>query len=155
MSLRIPRHGNGNPSKCSALSAPCAQGSSSSPLGGFYPPVRILEASPRCLPPLLPTRSYRSTLQATAHEANPSTTETASNEDFHIRAVTPSDYWAVADMHCEAFYPRAGPLWGPMLRLDRVMALQIGKFYFTILPHLTSLFYLKSKQLVNYVVRVN
>ena len=30
-------------------------------------------------------------------------------------------------MHCEAFYPRGGPFWGPLLRLDRVMGLHVGK----------------------------
>ena len=30
-------------------------------------------------------------------------------------------------MHCDSFYPRAGPFWGPLLRLDRVVALQVGK----------------------------
>ena len=35
------------------------------------------------------------------------------------------EYWAVADVHCAAFYPRAA-FWTPFLRLDRVAALQVG-----------------------------
>lgn len=46
--------------------------------------------------------------------------------DFHIRSVTAADYWAVADVHCEAFYPKSGPFWAPLLRLDRVVGLQVG-----------------------------
>jgi hypothetical protein len=29
-------------------------------------------------------------------------------------------------MHCTAFYPRAGTFWGPLLRVDRVLALHVG-----------------------------
>ena len=44
-----------------------------------------------------------------------------------LRPAGSDDYWAVADCHCTAFYPRAGAFWGPLLRLDRVMALQLGR----------------------------
>lgn len=78
---------------------------------------------------------------ATSPDQQPSTT--LQNDtyipDVHIRPVSSSDYWAVADMHCSAFYPRANNFWGPVLRLDRVMGLQIGKTLLAKFTLLTSL----------------
>ena len=81
--------------------------------------------------PLHPRQFYRHrqftvfATTATPQGQQPNHTNTTAN--VHIRPVSSSDYWAVADMHCSAFYPRAGDFWGPVLRLDRVMALQLGK----------------------------
>ena len=44
-----------------------------------------------------------------------------------VRHAEASDYWAIADLHCMAFYPRATFFWFSALRLDRVMALQLGE----------------------------
>lgn len=44
-----------------------------------------------------------------------------------MRSAASSDAWAAADIHCNAFYPNAGPFWGPLLRLDRVLSLQVGR----------------------------
>ena len=43
-----------------------------------------------------------------------------------VRPAAAADHWAVAELHCEAFYPRLGdsPL-APLLRFDRVVALQV------------------------------
>ncbi|KAL4425296.1 hypothetical protein ABPG75_009312 [Micractinium tetrahymenae] len=43
-----------------------------------------------------------------------------------VRPAEAGDYWALADLHTCAFYPRATPFWFAALRLDRVMSLQVG-----------------------------
>ena len=47
-------------------------------------------------------------------------------DGLRMNSVTAADYWAVADVHCAAFYPSAGAFWDPLLRLDRVVSLQVG-----------------------------
>jgi hypothetical protein len=44
---------------------------------------------------------------------------------YHVRQADVSDGWGVARVHCESFYPDSGLL-APLLRLDRVLALQVG-----------------------------
>ena len=44
-----------------------------------------------------------------------------------VRPAQRVDYWAIADLHCCAFYPRATPFWFALLRLDRVLSLQMGE----------------------------
>jgi hypothetical protein len=44
---------------------------------------------------------------------------------YHVRQADVSDGWGVARVHCDSFYPDAGLL-APLLRLDRVLALQVG-----------------------------
>ena len=46
-----------------------------------------------------------------------------------VRPAESADYWAVADLHCSAFYPRAPPFWFSALRVDRVMAVQLGELH--------------------------
>ncbi|KAI3434947.1 hypothetical protein D9Q98_003001 [Chlorella vulgaris] len=43
-----------------------------------------------------------------------------------VRPAVPADYWPIADLHCSAFYPRAAPFWFSLLRLDRVISLELG-----------------------------
>lgn len=43
-----------------------------------------------------------------------------------VRPAEAGDYWALADLHACAFYPRSTPFWFAALRLDRVMSLQVG-----------------------------
>ena len=129
MSFPIPHNSNLNLGKRSPFALTSGSTCSRNAPRTSYQRDGSLEAGPRCNPILLP-RSVAplssTAAQATAQEPAPSPSDCRSNKDFHVRVATPSDYWAVSDMHCEAFYPRAGPLWGPMLRLDRVMSLQIG-----------------------------
>ncbi len=40
------------------------------------------------------------------------------------------DWWGVADVHCCAFYPEAAAFWRPLLRLDRVVSMRVGKYVF-------------------------
>lgn len=46
--------------------------------------------------------------------------------DFAIRSAAVEDYWSIAEVHAQSFYPSANWLLGPLLRLDRVHALQVG-----------------------------
>ncbi|KAL4546288.1 hypothetical protein Ndes2526B_g05373 [Nannochloris sp. 'desiccata'] len=107
---------------------PSIGGISQTHLAGFTPFQARLSS------PLHPRQSSRRSLTvlattATSPDQQPSSTLVNTNPepDVHIRPVSSSDYWAVADMHCSAFYPRANSFWGPILRLDRVMGLQIGQ----------------------------
>ncbi|KAL4854556.1 hypothetical protein ACK3TF_004720 [Chlorella vulgaris] len=43
-----------------------------------------------------------------------------------VRPAVAADYWPIADLHCSAFYPRAAPFWFSLLRLDRVISLELG-----------------------------
>ena len=45
---------------------------------------------------------------------------------FSVRTAQPTELWELADMHCATFYPTAGFLCGPLLRLDRFLALQVS-----------------------------
>lgn len=36
------------------------------------------------------------------------------------------DFWAAADLHCEAFYPNAGFLMAPLIKLDRTVSIIDG-----------------------------
>ncbi|GAB4812967.1 hypothetical protein N2152v2_000013 [Parachlorella kessleri] len=45
---------------------------------------------------------------------------------LQYRLATRDDFWAVADVHCLSFHPRAAPFWDPLLRFDRVLSLQVG-----------------------------
>lgn len=45
-----------------------------------------------------------------------------------VRPAEPGDYWAIADLHCMSFYPRATFFWFAALRMDRVMSLQMGEW---------------------------
>lgn len=47
--------------------------------------------------------------------------------DFAIRSAAVEDYWSIAEVHAQSFYPSANWLLGPLLRLDRVHALQVRK----------------------------
>ncbi|KAL4516798.1 hypothetical protein Ndes2437B_g00905 [Nannochloris sp. 'desiccata'] len=108
---------------------PSIGGISQTHLAGFTPFQARLSS------PLHPRQSSRRrsltvlATTATSPDQQPSSTLVNTNPepDVHIRPVSSSDYWAVADMHCSAFYPRANSFWGPVLRLDRVMGLQIGQ----------------------------
>ena len=100
-----------------------------------YTPLQASLSSPLHLPRLKISRRHRQAIvtvlatTATPPDSHSTLlkTNTSKTPDVHIRPVSSSDYWAVADMHCNAFYPRATQFWAPLLRLDRVMALQIGK----------------------------
>ena len=46
--------------------------------------------------------------------------------DFAVRSAAVEDYWSIAEVHAQSFYPSANWLLGPLLRLDRVHALQVG-----------------------------
>ena len=48
-------------------------------------------------------------------------------EELHvgIRPAVVKDYWAIAEVHAQSFYPSANPILAPLLRLDRVLALQV------------------------------
>ena len=35
------------------------------------------------------------------------------------------DYWAIAEVHAQSFYPTANWFFPPLLRIDRVVALQV------------------------------
>lgn len=35
------------------------------------------------------------------------------------------DYWAIAEVHAQSFYPTANWIFAPLLRIDRVVALQV------------------------------
>ncbi|EIE26357.1 acyl-CoA N-acyltransferase [Coccomyxa subellipsoidea C-169] len=45
---------------------------------------------------------------------------------YTTRMATTADFWAIAEVHAQSFYPTADWLFGPLLRLDRVCALQMG-----------------------------
>eukprot|EP00951_Prasinocladus_malaysianus_P006830 scaffold48703_cov41-Prasinocladus_malaysianus.AAC.1 len=47
--------------------------------------------------------------------------------NFDVREALPEDYWSVADVHCMSFYPSAEPPMLHFLRLDRVLALHLGR----------------------------
>ncbi len=44
---------------------------------------------------------------------------------YTTRMATTADFWAIAEVHAQSFYPTADWLFGPLLRLDRVCALQV------------------------------
>ncbi len=46
---------------------------------------------------------------------------------FDIREAEDEEYWDIADVHCHSFYPHIQQPAGFFLRLDRVMALHLGK----------------------------
>lgn len=46
---------------------------------------------------------------------------------FQLRRVGDDDLWAVADMHRRVFYPTAPAFTAPLMRLDRIAALVLGK----------------------------
>lgn len=49
----------------------------------------------------------------------------ASHAPFSVREAQPQENWDLADMHCSCFYPNAGFLCGPLLRLDRFLSLKV------------------------------
>lgn len=52
---------------------------------------------------------------------------TASGIEYHVRPAQGHEFWPVADVHCEAFYPHESPLLAPLLRLDRVISMISGE----------------------------
>lgn len=42
-----------------------------------------------------------------------------------VRPATVNDYWAIAEVHAQSFYPKANWIFAPLLRIDRVFALQV------------------------------
>ena len=42
-----------------------------------------------------------------------------------IRPAAMQDYWAIAEVHSQSFYPSANRFFAPWLRLDRVLALKV------------------------------
>lgn len=46
--------------------------------------------------------------------------------DVAIRQASVEDYFAIAEVHAQSFYPTANWFFGPLLRLDRVQALQVN-----------------------------
>ncbi|CAL8466637.1 g6173 [Coccomyxa elongata] len=50
----------------------------------------------------------------------------SSSVQYATRLATTADFWAIAEVHAQSFYPNADWLFGPLLRLDRVCALQMG-----------------------------
>lgn len=46
---------------------------------------------------------------------------------LRVRPAEAGEFWAIADLHACAFYPRSTPFWFAALRLDRVMSLQVGQ----------------------------
>lgn len=42
-----------------------------------------------------------------------------------IRPAQVADFWALAEVHCTSFYPRAQWPFAPFLRLDRIVALKV------------------------------
>ena len=42
-----------------------------------------------------------------------------------IRPAVIQDYWAIAEVHSQSFYPSANRFVAPWLRLDRVLALKV------------------------------
>ena len=42
-----------------------------------------------------------------------------------VRPAAIRDYWAIAEVHAQSFYPSANWLFAQLLRLDRVFALQV------------------------------
>ena len=42
-----------------------------------------------------------------------------------VRPAAIRDYWAIAELHVQSFYPSANWLFAKLLRLDRVFALQV------------------------------
>ncbi|KAK9841751.1 hypothetical protein WJX81_000774 [Elliptochloris bilobata] len=51
---------------------------------------------------------------------------TSEGLDVVIRNVEVEDFWALAEVHCQSFYPRARWPFAAFLRLDRVVAMQVG-----------------------------
>lgn len=45
---------------------------------------------------------------------------------LRVRPAEAGEFWAIADLHACAFYPRSTPFWFAALRLDRVMSIQVG-----------------------------
>ena len=42
-----------------------------------------------------------------------------------VRPAVMQDYWAIAEVHSQSFYPSANRFFAPWLRLDRVLALKV------------------------------
>jgi len=62
---------------------------------------------------------------AGAGEAHAEVATTSDGLDALVRPVQVLDFWALAEVHCTSFYPRAQWPFAPFLRLDRVVALQV------------------------------
>jgi hypothetical protein len=62
---------------------------------------------------------------AGAGEAHAVVAATSDGLQALVRPVQVSDFWALAEVHCTSFYPRARWPFAPFLRLDRVVALQV------------------------------
>jgi ribosomal protein S18 acetylase RimI-like enzyme len=97
-----PRRAPPRPSRCSAAPANVAEASSSA-----------VDYAPRAAAPA--ARPALAALAPAAAAVRPAAADGA-------------DDWEVAEAHCAAFYPGArAPLWGPLLRLDRVVSLRMGR----------------------------
>ena len=57
-------------------------------------------------------------------EAPVESVRTSTGLELIIRKVEVRDFWGLAEVHCQSFYPRAGWPFAAFLRLDRVVAMQ-------------------------------
>jgi hypothetical protein len=53
--------------------------------------------------------------------------DSAQKLNYAVREATVTDYWAIAEVHAQSFFPSANWLLGPLVRLDRVAAIQVRK----------------------------
>lgn len=63
--------------------------------------------------------------EAVRHLTGTPNSHAAEELQVGIRPAAIRDYWAIAEVHAQSFYPSANWLFAQLLRLDRVFALQV------------------------------
>ncbi len=65
-------------------------------------------------------------LEVSKYLAGNPNSRAAEEPQVGVRPAAVRDYWAIAEVHAQSFYPSANWLFAQLLRLDRVFALQVN-----------------------------
>lgn len=83
------------------------------------------------LQPGVPTLASAAAALSSSHDSGSSSASAPpalpAAASVKYRLAVSEDFWAVADVHCCAFYPTSAAFWDALLRMDRVLSLHVGE----------------------------